>query len=44
MEQDDEWAEAGRCMGPDILAKVSTFTSPGTEDTQEVNAIESISA
>ena len=44
MEQNDEWAEARRYMGPDILAKVSTRTSTGAEDTQEVNAIETISA
>jgi transposase-like protein len=44
MEQNDEWAEARRYMGPDILAKVSTFTSPRTQDSKEVNAIEPISA
>jgi transposase-like protein len=44
MEQNDEWAEARRYMGPDILAKVSTFTSPRTQDSTEVNAIEPISA
>jgi hypothetical protein len=43
MEQNDEWAEARRYMGPDILAKVSTITA-GPETTTEVNAIEQISA
>ena len=41
MEQNDEWAEARRYMGPDILAKVSGTT---TSDTKEVHAIEPISA
>jgi hypothetical protein len=40
MEQNGEWAEAWRYMGPDILAKVSGTTS----DTKEVHAIEPISA
>jgi hypothetical protein len=39
-QQIDEWAEARRYMGPDILAKVSGTTS----DTKEVHAIEPISA
>jgi Transposase, Mutator family len=43
MEQNDEWAEARRYMGPDIPAKVSTTTA-GPETTTEVNAIEQISA
>jgi putative transposase len=43
MEQNDEWAEARRYMGPDILAKVSGTSTPDTT-TQEVNAIEPISA
>jgi transposase-like protein len=41
MEQNDEWAEARRYMGPDILAKVS---GAATSDTKEVHAIEPISA
>jgi putative transposase len=45
MEQNDEWAEARRYMGPDILAKTS---APAAADdasiVQEVNAIEAISA
>ena len=41
MEQNDEWAEARRYMGPDILAKVS---GTATSDTKEVHAIEPISA
>jgi len=43
MEQNDEWAEARRYMGPDILAKVSG--NPAGPDTgAEVHAIEQISA
>jgi hypothetical protein len=41
MEQNDEWTEARRYMGPDILAKVS---GTATSDTKEVHAIEPISA
>jgi putative transposase len=44
MEQNDEWAEGRRYMGPNILAKVSPFTSPGTQDSKEVDVIETISA
>src|ERR1700755_3305284 len=40
-EQNDEWTESRRYMGPNILAKVSA-TPAG--DIQEVNAIEAISA
>jgi putative transposase len=43
MEQNDEWAEARRYMGPDILAKVSAISTP-PETATEVNAIEQISA
>jgi putative transposase len=42
MEQNDEWAEARRYMGPDILAKVSGTTADGTG--KEMHAIEPISA
>jgi hypothetical protein len=43
MEQNDEWAEARRYMGPDILAKVSGTTT--MNDTgKEMHAIEPISA
>src|SRR5690242_2340381 len=43
MEQNDEWAEARRYMGPDILAKVSgAATIDG--GTKEMTAIEPISA
>jgi transposase-like protein len=41
MEQNDEWAEARRYMGPDILAKAGA--APDTSG-KEVNAIEPISA
>jgi putative transposase len=44
MEQNDEWAEARRYMGPDILAKVSGLTAPNSPRSPEVNAIEPISA
>ena len=44
MEQNDEWAEARRYMGPDILAKVSGLTVPNSTTSPEVNAIEPISA
>ena len=30
MEQNDEWAEARRCIGPGILAKITTAASSGT--------------
>ena len=43
MEQNDEWAESRRYIGPDILAKIST-TSDNASPAQEVNAIEPISA
>ena len=42
MEQNDEWTEARRYMGPDILAKISG-TAAGNS-TKEVHAIEPISA
>jgi putative transposase len=42
MEQNDEWAEARRYMGPDILTKIN---GTATEDNmKEVHAIEPISA
>jgi transposase-like protein len=45
MEQNDEWAEARRYMGPDILAKTSApAAADDASSTQEVNAIEAISA
>jgi putative transposase len=43
MEQNDEWAEARRYMGPDILAKVSA-KALADQPIQEVNAIEAIGA
>jgi len=42
MEQNDEWAEARRYMGPDILAKVNGTAN--TENGKEIHAIEPISA
>lgn len=42
MEQNDEWAEARRHMGSDILAKVSGTTTSDTG--KEIPAIEPISA
>jgi len=42
MEQNDEWAEARRYMGPDILAKVNGAAN--TENGKEMHAIEPISA
>jgi len=44
MEQNDEWTEARRYMGIEILAKVSTGPADHDTTTQEVNAIEAISA
>jgi putative transposase len=45
MEQNDEWAEARRYMGPDILAKTSALAAvDDASSAQEVNAIEAISA
>jgi putative transposase len=43
MEQNDEWAESRRYIGPDILAKIGT-ASDDASPSQEVNAIEPISA
>ena len=42
MEQNDEWAEARRYMGPDILAKVNGTAN--TENGKEIHALEPISA
>jgi putative transposase len=44
MEQNDEWTEARRYMGVEILAKVSTGLADHDTTIQEVNAIEAISA
>jgi putative transposase len=45
MEQNDEWAEARRYMGADILAKTSApAAADDASSAQEVNAIEAISA
>jgi putative transposase len=44
MEQNDEWAEARRYMGPGILAKVGPTQTTQSSQAPEVNAIESISA
>jgi putative transposase len=42
MEQNDEWTQARRSMGLDILATTGTTPTPDTPG--EVNAIEAISA
>jgi len=44
MEQNDEWTEARRYMGIEILAKVSTGLAGHDTTAQEVTAIEAISA
>jgi putative transposase len=44
MEQNDEWAESRRYMGPDILAKVSGSADPSDASMKEMHAIEPISA
>jgi putative transposase len=45
MEQNDEWAEARRYMGLEVLAKASAAgTAPLADTPEEVKAIEPISA
>jgi putative transposase len=45
MEQNDEWTEARRYMGVEILAKIGSAGTPIPADTtEEVNAIQAISA
>ena len=45
MEQNDEWTEARRYMGVEILAKIGDTAAPGTPGTpEEVNAFQAISA
>jgi transposase-like protein len=44
MEQNDEWTEARRYMGVEILAKVDALTKPPTDTAQEVPALEALSA
>ena len=44
MEQNDEWTEARRYMGLEILTKVDTATKPPTDTTEEVPALEALSA
>jgi deoxyribose-phosphate aldolase len=44
MEQNDQWTESCRYMGPDILVKVSTGIAGHDATIQEVTAIEAISA
>lgn len=46
MEQNDEWTEARRYMGLEILAKTGPSQAPATaaDTPEEVNAIEAISA
>ena len=43
MEQNDEWTEARRYIGVDILAKIDALSTPA-DTSQEVKTIESISA
>jgi putative transposase len=44
MEQNDEWAEARRYIGVEILAKAGTNSAAAADAPGEVNAIEAISA
>jgi len=44
MEQNDEWAEARRYMGPDILAKADALSLAAGTTTPEVTAIEPMTA
>jgi putative transposase len=46
MEQNDEWTEARRYMGLEVLAKTAAgmAPAPATDTPEEVNAIEAISA
>jgi putative transposase len=44
MEQNDEWTEARRYMGLEILAKTGTAPSQASNTPEKVNAIEAISA
>jgi putative transposase len=44
MEQNDEWTEARRYMGLEILAKTSATSTVGDNTPEEVKALEPISA
>ena len=44
MEQNDEWTEARRYIGVEILAKTGTTPAAAADTPREVNAIEAISA
>jgi putative transposase len=44
MEQNDEWTEARRYMGLEVLAKTGTAPAAAADTPGEVNAIEAISA
>lgn len=44
MEQNDEWAQARRYMGPGILIKISGTDAADDSSAKEVHAIEPISA
>jgi len=46
MEQNDEWTEARRYMGLEVLAKTGAGAAPtaAADTPEEVNAIEAISA
>jgi putative transposase len=43
MEQNDEWTEARRYMGLDVLAKMTAPANPPACPAEEVNAIQAIS-
>ena len=44
MEQTDEWTEARRYIGVEVLAKTGTSSAAAADTPGEVNAIEAISA
>jgi putative transposase len=44
MEQNDEWTEARRYIGVEILAKTGATPAPAADTPGEVNAIEAITA
>jgi putative transposase len=43
MEQNDEWTQARRYLGPEILARIGGTTTPA-DTSEEVTAIPAISA
>ena len=44
MEQNDEWTEARRYMGVEVLAKIAGGTPDSADTHEEVNAIQAITA